>query len=228
MTMNYEIIAGAANNIDNIIRENAALKSVIIDASTTLLDDKSVETRQSIQEFLDAPLDSKKDIAMKKAFAAAMVIAKEKGIIDLPDNTAEIASIVDEGLVRVKANYKVGAGLLNPEEAIDNIIDHAEARAITYIDYAFDSGLVREVATEGIVKIAYRIPKIGPIIGLVAERNKPIIRSVIAMVEQPAKTAIKTGIHVVSSFSKKVAHVAIARAKELAVNTARNLVSWLA
>ncbi len=226
--MNYEIIAGAANNIDNIIRENAALKSVIIEASTTLLDDKSVETRQSIQEFLDAPLDSKKDIAMKKAFAAAMVIAKEKGIIDLPDNAAEIASIVDEGLVRVKDNYQVGVGLLNPEEAIDNIIDHAEARAVAFIDYAFDSGLVREVATEGIVKIAYSIPEIGPIIGPIAKNYRPIIKGIITKVEQPVKAAIKTGIHVVSSFTKKVAHAAIKKAKEFAVNTAKQLASWLA
>ncbi len=226
--MDYEKIAEAAKSVDNVVRDNVALKSMIVEASSIALDDNSDETRQSIQEFLDAPLDSKKDIAIKKAFAAAMVLAKGKGVMNLPDKAGEIAAIIDEGIVRVKTNYQVGAGILNPEEAIDNIIDHAEARAMAYIDYAFDSGLVREVATEGIVKIAYSIPEIGPIIGPIAENYRPIIKGIITKVEQPVKSIIKTGIHLVSSYSKSAAHAAVEKAKSFAVNTAKKFVSWFA
>ena len=226
--MDYEKIAEDAKKSDNVVKDNVALKSVIVEASSMMMDDHSSETRRSIQEFLDAPLESKKDIAIKKAFAAAMVLAKDKGLINLPDNAGEIAAVIDEGLVRVKANYQVGAGILESEKAIDNIIDHAEARAIAYIDYAFDSGLVREFATEGVVRLAYSIPGIGPILGPIADNYRPIISNVISFVEEPVKSVIKTGIHLVSSYSKSAAHAVVEKAKSFAVNTAKKFVSWFA
>ena len=222
--MDYEKIAEAANNIDKVIRENQALKSLIVEASSVVTGDQSQETRQSIQEFLDSPLGDKKEIVMEKAFAAAMVLAKERGLLpNLPESSHAIASIVDEGLTRVKANYQVGVGILDPEEAIDHIVDHAESRAIAFVDTAFESGIVREVATAGVVGLAYAIPEIGPIIGPIAENFSPIIKSVIASVEQPVREAIKTGIHVVATTAKTIAHKAIEGVK----NVAKNIVSLL-
>ena len=226
--MDYGKIAETANNIDNVIRENVALKSLIVDASSALLDDQSDETRQSIQDFLDSPLQDKKELVMKKAYAAAMVVAEERGLMpDLPVSSHAIAAIVDEGLTRVKANYQVGIGILDPEVAIDQIVDHAEARAVAYVDSAFESGAVREVVTEGVVSLAYAIPEIGPVVGPIAENYKPIIKSVIAKVEQPVKNAIKTGIHIVATTAKKLAHTAVEKAKEYAVSVTKKLVSWL-
>ena len=226
--MDYEKIAEVANNIDNTIRENAALKSLIVEASTVMLDDNSSETRQSIQDFLDSPLDDKKDMVMKKAYAAAVVVAQERGLLpEMPDNGSAIASIIDEGLTRVKTSYQVGVGILDPEVAIDHIVDHAETRTVAYIDEAFDSRLVREVAADGIVKMTYMIPEVGPIIGPIAECYKPIIKSVIAKVEEPVKTAIKTGVHIIASTAKKMAHAVVEKAKEYAVNLTRKLASWL-
>lgn len=215
--MDYEKIEEAAKNIDKVIRDNQALKSLIIEASSVVTGDQSQETRQSIQEFLDSPLGDKKEIVMKKAFAAAMVLAKERGLLpNLPESSHAIASIVDEGLTRVKANYQVGVGKLDPEEAIDHIVDHAESRAVTYVDAAFESGIVREVATAGVVRLAYAIPGIGPIIGPITENYRPIIKSVIACVEQPVREAIKTGIHVVATTAKTIAHKAVEGVKSLA------------
>ena len=51
--MDYEKIAEAANNIDKVIRDNQALKSLIVEASSVATGDQSQETRQSIQEFLE-------------------------------------------------------------------------------------------------------------------------------------------------------------------------------
>ena len=222
--MDYEKIAEAANNIDKVIRDNQALKSLIVEASSVVTGDQSQETRQSIQEFLDSPLGDKKEIVMEKAFAAAMVLAKERGLLpNLPESSHAIASIVDEGLTRVKANYQVGVGILDPEKAIDHIVDHAESRAIAFVDTAFESGIVREVATAGVVGLAYAIPEIGPIIGPIAENFSPIIKSVIASVEQPVREAIKIGIHAVATTAKTIARKAI----EVVKNVAKNIVSLL-
>ena len=226
--MDYEKIAEAANNIDKVIRENQALKSLIVETSSVVTGDQSQETRQSIQEFLDSPLGDKKEIVMKKAFAAAMVLAKERGLLpNLPESSHAIASIVDEGLTRVKANYQVGVGILDPEVAIDHIIDHAESRAIAFVDTVFEPGIISEVVTEGVVKLAYVIPGIGPIIGPITENYRPIIKSVIACVEQPVREAIKTGIHVVAKTAKTIARKAIEEVKTVAVNISKKLVSLI-
>jgi hypothetical protein len=222
--MDYEKIAAAANKIDKVIRENQALKSLIVETSSLVTGDQSQETRQSIQEFLDSPLGDKKEIAMEKAYAAAMVLAKERGLLpNLPESSHAIASIVDEGLTRVKANYQVGVGILDPEKAIDHIVDHAESRAIAYVDAVFEPGVISEVVTEGVVKLAYAIPEIGPIIGPIAENYRPIIKSVIASVEQPVREAIKIGIHAVATTAKTIARKAI----EVVKNVAKNIVSLL-
>ena len=215
--MDYEKIEEAAKNIDKVIRDNQALKSLIVEASSVVTGDQSQETRQSIQEFLDSPLGDKKEIVMEKAFAAAMVLAKERGLLpNLPESSHAIASIVDEGLTRVKANYQVGVGILDPEVAIDHIVDHAESRAIAYVDAVFEPGVISEVVTEGVVKLAYVIPGIGPIIGPITENYRPIIKSVIASVEQPVREAIKAGIHVVATTAKTIAHKAVEGVKSLA------------
>ena len=215
--MGYEKIEEAAKNIDKVIRDNQALKSLIVEASSVVTGDQSQETRQSIQEFLDSPLGDKKEIVMEKAFAAAMVLAKERGLLpNLPESIHAIASIVDEGLTRVKANYQVGVGKLDPEKAIDHIIDHAESRAIAFVDTVFEPGVISEVVTEGVVKLAYAIPGIGPIVGPIAENYRPIIKSVIASVEQPVREAIKAGIHVVATTAKTIARKAIEEVKDFA------------
>lgn len=227
--MDFEKLATAANVIDETIRENEALKSIIVETSTAMIGDQSDETRQSIQEFLDAPLGDKKELAMKKAVSAAMILAKEKGTLTIiPNTSAEIAAVVDEGLTRIKANYQVGNGIIEPEVAIDNLVDHAESRALAYVDAAFDSGLVRETVAEGITQLAYAIPDIGPILGPAVQAFQPIIESFIAKVEKPVKNAIKTGIKYVATTAKSIAKAAVEKTKSFAKNVAKNVISWLA
>ena len=187
--MNYEKFADAAVALDNSIKDNVALKSFIVEASSAMMGDQSEETRQSIQDFLDAPMGDKKELIMKKAVAAAMVLANDKGLMPVPARGAEIAAVVDE---------------------------------------AFDSGAVREVATDGLVKLAYMIPKIGPIVGPIAENYKPIIKAVISKVEKPVKEYIKTGIHYVSTTAKNIARAAVEKVKTAAVSVAKKFVSLLA
>lgn len=226
--MDYEKFANAAVALDNSIRDNVALKSFLVETSSAIWGDQSEETRQSIQDFLDAPIGDKKELMMKKAVAAAMVLAKDKGLMPAPARGAEIAAVVDEGLTRAKVAYQVGIGVINPEKAIDTIVDHAESRAIAVVDKAFDSGAVREYATEGLVRLAYAIPVIGPIVGPIAENYKPIIKAVISKVEKPVKEFIKTGIHYVSTTAKNIARAAVEKVKTAAVSVAKKFVSWLA
>lgn len=224
--MNYEKLATVADTIDNTIRENSALKSVLVETSAAILGDQTDETRQSIQDFLDSPMGDKKELIMKKAFAAATVVAQSQGLLqELPQTGSSIAALVDEGLTRVKTNYQVGTGILDPEKAIDTIIDHAEARTVAFIDKAFESGKISEVVTECAVKLTYAIPEIGPIVGPIAEHYKPIIKGVIEKVKPYAQEAIKAGIHTMVTTAKNVVHTVIKTAKTTAINVARKFLS---
>lgn len=227
--MDYEKLAIVANDIDNAIRENTALKSILVEASSAMLGDQTAETRQSIQEFLDAPLGDKKEMIMKKAVAAAMLVAKERNILPaLPDNGSVIAAVVDDALTRVKVSFQVGNGILDVEDAIDTIVDHAEARAVAFVDEVFDSGMVNETVTEGLVKASYLIPEIGPIVGPIAEFCKPVIQSVVAAVEPYARELIKTGLNLVSNTLKSVARAAVETVKTSVKNIAKNILLFIA
>ena len=203
--MDFEKFAAAASQIDNAIRTNEAVKAVIVEASGIVTGDESGETRKSVQEFLEAPLGDKKEMAMKKAYAAAVALAKDRGLLpDIPAAPSAIAAVVDEGLGRVKVAYNLAVGKITPEDAFDYVVDLAAARAKSYVDYAFDSGLVREAVALGATRLAYAIPYIGPVIGPVVQSYQPLIKSVVARVEKPAKAIIKTGINAVANVAKAV------------------------
>ncbi len=208
--MNIQKFAEAASQIENAIRTNEAVKAVIVEASGIVTDDESGETRKSVQEFLDAPLGDKKEMAMKKAYAAAVALAKDRGLLpDIPAESSVIAAVVDEALGRVKVAYNVAVGKITLEDAFDYLVDLSAARAKSYVDYAFDSGLVREAVALGATRLAYAIPYIGPVIGPVVQNCQPLIKSVVARVEKPAKAIIKTGINAVASVAKEVGHKAV-------------------
>lgn len=224
--MDYEKIASGFNKLDNAIRDNASIQSVILEATSDIAEDQSAEKRPIIQSFLDAPMGDEKESVMKKAVAAAMVLAKDKGIItDVPNSSGAFAASIDDGMTRLKTCYQVGIGMIEPEEAIDSIVDHAETRAVAFVDYAFDSGIVRETVAEGVTKLAYLIPEIGPVVGPVVEHFKPVIKNLVARVEEPVKNFIKAGVRKVSTAVKKVAHTAVVKVKSIAGKIAKGIAS---
>lgn len=224
--MDYEKIMTVATSVDKAVQDVVALKSVLLESPVDMPEETSVEPSRSIQEFLDAPLDDKKELAMKKAFAAAMVIAKDKGVLTtVPETAAEIAAVVDDSLTRAKVGYLVETGAILVEEAANTLIDHAESRAVAAVEIAFESGLVREVVTEGIVIISYGIPVIGPSIGPAVEKCKPIIKTVIAKVEKPFKKLITTGIHKLAKAAKSFVKSAAESVKGTVKNIAKSIKS---
>ena len=218
--MDFEKFAAAASQIDNAIRTNEAVKAVIVEASGIVTGDESGETRKSVQEFLDAPRGDKKEMAMKKAYAAAVALAKDRGLLpNISNEPSAIAAVVDEGLAIAKTAYQVGDGKIIPEVAFDYLVDRAAARAKSYVDYAFDSGLVREGIAIGATKLAYAIPGIGPVLGPIVQSYQPLIKSIVAHVEAPAKAVIKTGIDLVGSAAKAMGHNAVKALGSLTTST---------
>lgn len=182
------------------------------------------ESSKCVTDFLTSPLGDPKDLIMRKAMATAMVIAKKKGVIqDVPADAPSLASLVDESLTKVKTATMVGLGKLNPERAIDALIDGAQARVVSVVDTALDSGIVSKFATEGLVKLAHAIPKIGMVVGPIAQSCKPAIQGVLRKAEKAVKPYVKKGIQIVANTAKTVCKKAVEFLKEKAWNIAGNL-----
>lgn len=223
--MDYEKLASDVQSMDNAVKDIVTIATSVDNIVTDFANDENRQSEKGIIDFLNAPIGDKADVVMRKAMAAAMVIAKEKGLIqDVPTNAAELAAVVDEGLTRVKTEYMVGMDLISPEKAVEVLVDGAEARAVTVIDMAFDSGAVNEFVTDGIVNLAGAIPYVGP----AAELCKPIISAVVAKVEPSVREAITTGVHYVADTAKSIARTAIDTIKKNAWNMAKRLIPTFA
>lgn len=210
--MNEQIIDAAVETAKNVCEGStkySALQSLLLGESVEQEDIPLLREFKCVQEFLDLPMNDPKEGELKKLFAGAVTVAAESGVLpfDLPNNTAEgIASVVDEGLNRVKTAFKVATGEISIEEAADAMIDRAAARAVALVDFALDN----DVAGNAIANVATAIyppaEALRPIIVATVQHTAPIIKTVVHTVvpkiATAAKTVVRTAISTVKEYGK--------------------------
>ena len=115
---------------DFVKRANPAMNKMT--ALQTLLSGKDLSKEEvplikefkTVQEFLNLPMGDKKEVVLKKAFATAVTIAKDKGVLPFEVNSSEqIASLVDDGLTRMKVAYQTATGKIDAYQAVDALVD---------------------------------------------------------------------------------------------------------
>ncbi|MBF0228239.1 MAG: hypothetical protein HQK63_01385 [Desulfamplus sp.] len=197
--------AAVAKNFQEDIREFTLL-NLVDDHSTEIIpktDDKLKQPAlSSVKDFFKAPLDSAEDLNIKKAVAAATVIAKEKGFIKSFETSSneEIAATVDYGLTGVKAAYKVGTGEMKAIDAIDYMVDKSVAVVATVVKSAVEKGVALACEAVGIVVGNYfknpiaveAARQIGKAVGERAGKSAgEIVQKGIKMVGEQAKKVVK-------------------------------------
>lgn len=200
-------------NLKNSLTEYVTLESTVLDGTSVEGEDKATPMG-CMQEFLDASLVGDKDTAMKKLFAAGIVMANDAGKLpfELPDNSpAGIASMVDDSLTRVKVAYKVATGEIPLEEAADTLIDAVAARVTAIADNVIDTVAANTDLICDAISVAF------PPAAEVIQVAKPIIKHVVTRVAPKVKEAIHTGINKVSQMAKEAARPIIAKAREIGV-----------
>ena len=228
--MEYEKIAETVSkNIDGTIRDNYSLKSILDEKSCDeLMNVESKEESNNLKEFLDAPLGDESELRMRKIYAAATILAKQRGQLpDLPKNSHEIAAVIDEGLTRVKVNYQVGNGMIETGDAIIHSIERAESRAVSVIDKFFDSGKFEEYVTKGVVALTNCFPKVGRVIAPIAKHYAPVIKSVVARVKEPVRNCIKSGVHKVANYAKAGVEKIVEKANTMITRVTEKFLSFL-
>ena len=165
----------------------------------------SIKELKCVKEFLESPMNDAKELSLKKVFAAAMVIANEKGILPfaLPESVEEIAGMIDDGLTRIKVAFKEQVGELDVHEAADILVDRMAARAIAVVERAIDVGL--PIAAKKLASVMAQNPYTAPL--------APIVETVVPYVAEPIKKIVVTGIKVFAEKSKPIIHKAIDKVK---------------
>ena len=209
------------DNLKNGVTDYVTVESSLLDGTSVEIEDKATPMG-CMQEFLDASLVGDKDTAMKKLFAAGIVMANDAGVLpfNLPDNSPEgIASVVDDGLTRVKVAYKVATGEIPLEEAADTLIDAAAARAMAVADNVIDTVSANTDLICDALSVAF------PPAAEVIQIAKPVIKHVVTNVAPKVKEAIHTGIEKVSRYAKEAARPIIAMAREIGVKVKNRILN---
>ena len=137
-----DIVKFAKENYGDFVkRANPAMNKMT--ALQTLLSGKDLSKEEvplikefkTVQEFLNLPMGDKKEVVLKKAFATAVTIAKDKGVLPFEVNSSEqIASLVDDGLTRMKVAYQTATGKMDAYQAVDALVDRVAVRVVGIAD----------------------------------------------------------------------------------------------
>lgn len=128
---------------DRKASQAAALQSLLLDNGIKVEESTPIRESKTVKEFLDMPVNDKREANLKKLYAAAVVVAKDKKVLpfETPDTSVGVASAVDDGLTRMKVGYQTATGELDILEATDILIDRAAARTVAVVDKIIEKGV---------------------------------------------------------------------------------------
>lgn len=211
------------DQLKNYLTDYVTLESTVLDGNSVEGEDKATPMG-CMQEFFDASLVCDKDTAMKKLFAAGVVMANDAGVLpfDLPDDSPSgVASLVDDSLTRVKVAYEVATGAIPLEEVADTLIDAAASRAMAVADTVLDNP---EMSVEIVCNtVSAAFPPIAEVVQFV----KPVIKQVVTRIAPKVKEFVCSGINRVSQYAKEVARPIIAKAREIGLKVKNHILKAL-
>jgi hypothetical protein len=223
-TFNEKKIA-FSNKLEEMIPSLSALQSLAIGKELSEKEVKTIREFKSVQAFLDMPLNDVAENGIKKLFATAIIVANQKGILKLPEgyaNAESIASIVDEGLTRIKTAYQVGKGIINPIEADATIADRIAIRTASIVDVVASrleekAKMLVNVVEQQALSVSDTVVEQG------ISRASDIICAFVARAYPPAIVVVPF-IKRVEVFVTPIAKVAVKKGIRMVAETARSMI----
>ena len=200
------------NQFEKEATQMTALQSLLLGNELTAEELPMIREFKCVKEFLDLPVNDKKEAVLKKLFTTSIILAKSKGVLpfEVPDSPEAIASAVDEGLTQLKVAYKTATGELDSIEAVDVLVDRVAVRAITIADKVIEKGIpiVLDKLCVAITKVYPPAIAVVPVIKR-AERyitvaTKMVVRKGIRTLAQAAKPVVKQVVTMAKYVAKKV------------------------
>lgn len=196
-------------HMDKLCAKYSALQSLLAGKE---LEEEEVESLcdfKVVQQFLDSPIGDSLEAKLKKAFATAIVVADNKGVLpfSLGDKSPiAIASAIDEGLNRVKLSYKLVQEELDCIEVADMLIDATVVRVVTVADKVIEKGV--PVVLD---KVCMFITRVYP----PATVFVPIIKQAEKFLVPAAKKIVRKGLAVVADTAKEFIRSAVKVGKKI-------------
>lgn len=192
-------------HMDKLCAKYSALQSLLAGKELEKEEVESLREFKIVQQFLDSPIGDSLEAKLKKAFATAIVIADNKGVLpfSLGDKSPiAIASAIDEGLNRVKLSYKLVQEELDCIEVADILIDATVARVVTVADKVIEKGV--PVVLDKVCKFITRVyPPATVFVPIIKQAEKflvpaakKIVRKGLAVVSETAKGFIRSTVKV--------------------------------
>ena len=197
------------NQFEKEVTQMTALQSLLTGNELNAEELPLIREFKTVQEFLDLPVNDRKEAVLKKLFTSSIILAKNKGVLpfNLPDSPVEIASAVDEGLTQLKVAYQTATGALDSIEAMDVLIDRIAVRAITVMDKVIEKGM--PVVLDKLCMVMTKIYP--PAIAVV-----PVIKSAERYITVATKVVVRKGIRILAQAAKPIVQRTVAKVKSVA------------
>ena len=197
------------NQFEKEVTQMTALQSLLTGNELSAEELPLIREFKTVQEFLDLPVNNRKEAILKKLFTSSIILAKNKGILpfNVPDSPVEIASAVDEGLTRLKVAYQTATGVLDSIEATDVLIDRLAVRTITVMDKVIEKGV--PVVLD---KLCMVMTKVYPPANAIA----PIIKSAERYITVATKIIVRKGIRTLAQAAKPIVQRTVTKVKSVA------------
>jgi hypothetical protein len=198
------------NQLEKDVTQMSALQSFLLGNELTKEEVPFIQEFKCVKDFLDLPLNDSKEADLKKLFATAITIACEKGVLPFPmedKSPLAIASIVDEGLTRLKVAYQTSIGTIDVIEAADALIDRLAVRVVVAVDKAIERGvpMLLDRLCGAMVSV---FPQTASLV--------PVIKSLEKYITPIAKVTARKGIQVIADTAKVVVRKVADKAKQVA------------
>ena len=197
------------NQFEKEATQMTALQSLLTGNELSTEELPLIREFKMVQEFLDLPVNDKKEAILKKLFTSSIILAKNKGILpfNVPNSPVEIASVVDEGLTRLKVAYQTATGVLDSIEATDVLIDRLAVRTVTVMDKVIEKGV--PVVLD---KLCMVMTKVYP----PANAKAPIIKSTERYITVATKIIVRKGIRTLAQAAKPIVQRTVTKVKSVA------------
>lgn len=200
------------NQFEREATQMTALQSLLLGNELTAEELPLIREFKCVKEFLDLPINDKKEAILKKLFATSIVIAKSKGLLpfEVPESPEAIASVIDEGLTQMKVAYKTATGELDSIEAIDVLVDRVAVRAVAIADKVIEKGIpvvldkLCMVMTKVYPPAITFVPVIKHAERYITVATKVVVRKGIRTLAQAAKPIVKQVATKVKSVARKM------------------------
>lgn len=192
--MNEDILS-RMSNVNESIKAHIKCSTIELGETNILTKELEGSNNEWLQSYIEGKVDEMTAEQMRRIIAKAVIKSVNEKTMEVPAEAESIASLVDEGLTRMKVAYQVESGEYDIADAFEEIINHQVARVATIADYAIAKAeqialehsdkvtdTVIDIAAEGLKTVVSAFPPTRPLAYFIetgAQMIKPHAREIV-------------------------------------------------